>query len=409
MDRFRIAMLSTHSCPVGPLGAKDTGGMSVYIREVARELAGMGHTIDIYTRIHDPEDRQIYSLGRGARLIHLKAGKVGDLDKMDIYNYLPEFAGNLEEFRRRESVSYDLIFSHYWLSGCVGEVMQGWWHVPHMIMFHTLGAVKASFGQMEPELRIRSERRLVRECQRVIAATVKEKDILVGSYGTSPGAVRVIPCGVNLELFRPLEKRRARARLGLNGDKIILFVGRLEPLKGIDRLLRAVSSLRGEETCRLVIIGGDTRSQGEMNRLKALSARLRIQDLVDFPGRVNQERLPLYYSAADVTIVPSYYESFGLVALESLASGTPVVSNDVGDIQNIIQPGVTGYVVEGGSISGLAEKIGRLLSGKSSVSKSADEIRASVIGYRWSLVAQKINRECQELAAEYSNQESVVS
>jgi D-inositol-3-phosphate glycosyltransferase len=369
----------------------------------------MGHTVDIYTRIHDPSDRQIYSLGRGARLIHLKAGRVGDLDKMDIYNHLPEFTGNLEEFRRGESASYDLIFSHYWLSGCVGEVMQARWQVRHVIMFHTLGAVKAGFGQTEPELRIESERRLVEKCQRVIAATVKEKDTLVGSYGASPGAVSVVPCGVNLELFRPLDKHRVRARLGLNGDKLILFVGRIEPLKGIDRLLRAVNSLRGEETCRLIIIGGDPRSREEIDRLKTLSARLRIQDLVDFPGRVSQGRLPLYYSAADVTVVPSYYESFGLVALESLASGTPVVSTNVGDIQNIIQPGVTGYVVADGSISSLAEKIGRLLSGKSSVSKSADEIRASVAGYRWSLVAQKINREFQQLMAGYSREVSGVS
>lgn len=175
-NQLRIAMLSAHSCPVGNIGTKDTGGMSIYIREVARELNNQGHFIDIYTRIHDPKDPQIVELGQNARLIHLRAGEEA-IPKLAIYSYLPDFACNLENFRKQNNLQYDLVFSHYWLSACVGEYLQQWWHVPHITMFHTLGAIKNAIGigEDEPELRIETERHLVQNCHHIIASTGKEK------------------------------------------------------------------------------------------------------------------------------------------------------------------------------------------------------------------------------------------
>ncbi|MFA5316347.1 MAG: glycosyltransferase, partial [Dehalococcoidales bacterium] len=183
--KLNIAMLSAHSCPVGQPGTKDTGGMSVYIRELAQEMGKQGHKVDIFTRVHDPRDPQIIELGAGVRLIHLKAGNDNDLDKLGLYSHLPEFAGNLEKLRRRDCLNYNLVFSHYWLSGLTGETLAGWWQVPHMVMFHTLGAVKNSIGigDSEPELRIDTERELVRNCQSIIAATEREKLDLVHHYG----------------------------------------------------------------------------------------------------------------------------------------------------------------------------------------------------------------------------------
>ena len=163
--KLKLALLSVHSCPVGNLGGKDTGGMNVYVRELAYQLGQQGHLVDVYTRVHDPNDPQIVEIGQNARLIHLKAGVVDDMNKLLVYAYLPDFVCNLEDFRRNNDLEYDLVFSHYWLSGWVGQFLQRWWNVPQMIMFHTLGAVKNALdiGEDEPELRIETERCLAND------------------------------------------------------------------------------------------------------------------------------------------------------------------------------------------------------------------------------------------------------
>jgi len=397
--QLRICMLSTHSCPVGPLGARDTGGMSVYVREVASELGKQGHLVDIYTRTHDTKESEVMTLAGNVRLIHLDAGLGEDLHKIAIYPYIPEFAANLEGFRRNEGINYDVIFSHYWLSGCVGEFTEKWWHVPHMLMFHTLAAVKNTIGEKEPELRLNTETRLMQNCQRIIAATKREKDNIVNYYGAPSASISVIPCGVNLDLFKPLARDESREELGLSGEKVVLFVGRIEPLKGVERLLKAVARLNDRDKVKLLIIGGDAQSAPEIARLKGIAANLRIQDTVNFLGLIDQEKLPVYYSAADVTVVPSYYESFGLVPLESLACGTPVVATDVGDLTNIIRPGITGYVVKG-STGDIAEKIDSVLSWKNT-GALRDTIRESVMSYSWQNIARQVEQECQLLVTEY--------
>jgi len=405
--QMRIAMLSAHSCPVGRLGAKDTGGMSVYVLELARELGKSGHLVDVYTRGHDPEDKQIYELGRNARLIHLKAGEDGEIHKLAVYDHLPEFTRELEDFRQRNRLRYDLVYSHYWLSGWVGRQLCQWWDVPHLIMFHTLGAVKNAIGigEVEPDLRIQTERELARDCQRIIAATEQEKKDLIGHYGASPEAVSVIPCGVNLELFRLVDKGKVRRQLGFDGDgKNILYVGRIEPLKGLDKLLRAMTYLKNKPGVRLLIIGGDENSRHEITRLKQLSRELQVQDSVFFLGLIKQPELPLYYGAADVCVVPSYYESFGLVTLESLACGTPVVTTKVGHAESIIRREGEGYVVADNTPSLLAEKIAMVLSRPNGGAESVNARRASVAGFSWAKVAVRLAGECETLRASYLNQ-----
>ncbi len=394
-SELKIAMLAAHSCPVGELGAKDTGGMSVYIRELARELSRQGHTVDVYTRVHDPADPIIDDLGKGARLIHLRAGQEARIHKLEVYTYLPEFTRNLENFRVNNGLSYDLVFSHYWLSGLVGQSLQPWWRVPHAIMFHTLGAVKNAIGigEGDPELRIASEKELIDSCQCVIAATARGKAELEHYYGAEPGKISVVPCGVNMELFQPLDRNLARQKLGLTEEKILLFVGRIDPLKGADRLLEAILYLKEFPGLRLVIIGGDESSRSEVERLRKLVMELGIQDRVTFQGTVKQTELPYFYSAADVCVVPSYYESFGLVALEALACGTPVVAADIGDVKHIIRPGKTGYVVKTNTPDNLADGIARLLTQPPRDMESALAIRASVSRFSWANVAEGIIRE----------------
>jgi D-inositol-3-phosphate glycosyltransferase len=390
-DQLKIAMLSVHSCPLGKLGGESTGGMSVYVRELCREIGKRGHIVDVYTRAHDPEHDQIVELGKNARLIHVLAGKNEEIDKLSIYPHLSEFAHEVERFRRRYGLHYDLIHSHYWLSGWVGKRMQKWWDIPHVTMFHTLGAVKnaADPRGAEPQLRINSEKALIRDCHRIIAPTEREKENLINYYGAMPEAVTVIPCGVNLDLFRLVEKVIARRYLGLDGERIILFVGRIVPLKGVDKLLMAFPYLKSGLRLKILVVGGDEHCHAEMGRLKSLAKSLRIHNSVSFLGLVKHEELPYFYGAADLCVLPSYYESFGLVALESLACGTPVVGTNVGGLEDIIRQGETGYVVADNAPFRLASKISMLLSKK----EAKSSIRSSVMEFSWSKIAETMVNE----------------
>lgn len=402
-SQMRLAMISVHSCPMGNLGAEDTGGMSVYVRELAHELGKQGLLVDVYTRVHDPKDEQIIKLGQNARLIHLRAGKDKDIHKLAVYTHLPDFICNLETFRKHNSLQYDLIFSHYWLSGLVGKSLQRWWNVPHVMMFHTLGAVKNTIGigEDEPELRIETERHLIRDCHHIIAATENEKQDLIRHYDASPERISVIPCGVNLDLFKPMDKKMARQQLGFSDDKLVLFVGRIKPLKGLDRLIKAMTYLQNANRPRLLIIGGDEHSRDEIERLQRLSWALHVEGSTTFLNLIKQEKLPCFYSAANVCVIPSYYESFGLVALESLACGTPVVATNVGSLKKIIHQGQTGYVVTDDTPQGLADKIDSFLSKPSLDKKTAFTIRASVTGFSWPNIARMIIKQYKLVLANY--------
>ncbi|MFH1031248.1 MAG: glycosyltransferase [Chloroflexota bacterium] len=391
-NQLKIAMLSVHSCPVGTLGTKDTGGMSVYIRELAHQLGKLGNRVDIFTRAHNPEHRQIIELSRNVRLIHLAAGEVDEIPKLATYPLLPHFIENLDDFRRDNSLRYDLLFSHYWLSACVGKELQVSWDIPHMVMFHTLGAVKNAIGigEKEPELRIEGERDAVQSCHRIIASTEREKEALIEYYGAMPERIGIVPCGVNPDLFHPSDKEKAKRELGFTDQKVILFVGRIEPLKGIDRLLQAITYLPEKTGLKLVIIGGGEQSRSEMERLQKLSDQLGIRDMVVFPGVVEHQQLPRYYNAADVSVVASYYESFGLVALESLACGIPVIATDVGDLRDIIRQGETGYIVDSNVPRSLAEKITLILN---QPKQNSTQIRESVLRFSWSKIAEAIISE----------------
>ncbi len=262
-------------------------------------------------------------------------------------------------------------------------------------MFHTLGAVENAIGIGEdaPELRVVTEKESVQDCQRIIVATARERQELIRRYDAAPEKVGVVPCGVNLDLFRPLDKAEARRKLGLADEKVLLFVGRLDPLKGIDLLLKAVPLLPDRQGLRLVIIGGDEHSRSELDKLRSLAAALGIADSVTFKGLIRHDRLPDFYSAADVCVVPSYYESFSLVALESLACGTPVVASDVGDLKNIIRQGETGFVVPESTPPRLAGAIALFLGEAPRDTESTHFVRASVGRFAWANVAAGVMEE----------------
>lgn len=390
-------MLSIHSDPIGELGSKDTGGMSVYIRELARELGRRGHRIDIYTRLQVNKHQSVTHLYENVRLIHLSIPNGGSLSKLVLYQHLPRFFRALEDFRTAENLSYDIIHSHYWLSGRLGNWAQSFWDRPHVTTFHTLGEVKnrTGAGKHEPGFRLAAEKEIVHTCHRILAPTDRERDSLISLYGAPAGKIGVVPCGVNLALFYPEPKTASRKKLGLNpSDTILLYVGRFDPLKGLSPLLEAMTYLKNHPRLRLIIVGGDGHKSPEYQYLIKKSERLGIGDKVMFVGRIDQPDLPPYYSAADVLVMPSRYESFGMVGLEALACGRPVVSTPVGAVDSLIRKAQAGCIVSNASPGSLAEGIQSVINRRDIPAPGV--IRQSILEYSWSNVASAV-------IAEYEN------
>jgi D-inositol-3-phosphate glycosyltransferase len=375
---MRIAMLSVHTCPLAILGGKKTGGMNVYVRELSAELSRRGIQVDVYTRSQDPCVPHVNEseLGMNARVIHIPAGPEQPLPTLDIYPTLPEFVENVRAFAQQEGLHYDLIHSHYWLSGWAARRLRDFWGVPFIQMFHTLGLMKNRVtpdrSRHEGELRIQTEHELMRAADALVAATPAERIQMMWLYGAEMGKIRVIPPGVDVHHFCPVPKEEAKQIVGLPSDhRMVLFVGRIEPLKGVDTLLRAIAILRNDMSPRfdnlcLAIIGGDLGSaeadDAEARRLHLLREELGLAPYVAFLGLKSQETLQYYYAAAEAVVVPSHYESFGMVALEAMACGTPVVASEVGGLAYLIQDGITGFHVPDQEPGELAGKICLLLS-----------------------------------------------
>ena len=320
--------------------------MNVYVLATVHELASRGVVVDVFTRSHDPSDPQVIDLAPGARVVHLEAGPVRP-EKNGAFDLLPEFTDRVVDFVNNEGGEYDVIVSHYWLSGLVGEQLSARWALPHITSFHALAEVKrrARPGEVEIPERATGERQIARNADRVIAWSAHERDLLSDLYGADKDHVLIIPPGVDTKMFRPHDKQASRKKLGLPGSgKILMYVGRVERLKGIEILIQAVAGMEEEDDVTLLIVGG-ADSDPERHRLNDVVDRLGITDRVKFLPSVKQEQLPEYYSAADVCVFPSYYESFGLAALESMACGTPVVASRVGGLPSIVREGETGYLI----------------------------------------------------------------
>ena len=388
---MRIALVSYHTCPLARLGGRFSGGLNVYVRDSARELARRGFLVDIFTAAHRGGGFGVARLSPGVRLVHVPVGP--DLSRAALYAGYRTFAGRICRFARAEGIRYDLIHAHYWLSGLVGLELKRAWNVPLVGMFHTLALVKyqARVGEEEPPERVEAERRVAAGADALVAATEQEKGVLVRLYGASPDTIFVSPCGVDLNLFRPRDPRAARRRLGLPvGKPVILYVGRLDPLKGLDILLRAVARLDDPAGVRLVVVGGDRGSASERERLEGLVRDLGLDGVVRFIGPVAHRQLPWYFSAATVTVVPSYHESFGLVALESLACGTPVIAARVGGLTRTVVDGLNGYLVSWHCPEAFTERLELLLGNEGLRRRLAAEARASVQAFTWPAVAARL-------------------
>jgi D-inositol-3-phosphate glycosyltransferase len=400
----RIAEISVHSCPQRSPGTGDVGGMNLYILALAHEMNKLGVQVDIFARRHNTDEPEIISINERTRLIHINAGKPEDISKTEIYNCLPEFQANLLAFMRREGVQYDIIRSHYWTSGLVGEQLKKELGIPHVVTFHTLGAVKnrASGMDEEPALRIQSEKEIVSAVNCIVTSTQEGKNNLVQLYQSQPEKVRVIPAGVDLDLFHPADREEARRALDLEEyRRVLLFAGRLQPFKGLDLLLHAMTYLPNHGTTRLLVVGGNAGKTDELMKMNSLVNELGIGSMVGFVGAVEHDKMPTFYNAADICIVPSYHESFGMVAVEALASGTPVVASRVGGLATIVKDGETGYLFDERSPEQLATYLCLLMSENEIRRSMAGAARQSVMKYNWASTAKGLLGVYRELSGKF--------
>lgn len=374
---LRIAMLSYHTCPLATLGGKDTGGMNVYVRDLTIQLGRMGIHVDVFTRSQDEHvPHVVHELGYGNRVVHVPAGPEIPLSKQKMVEYIPAFVEGVRSFAAEKGIQYDLIHSHYWMSGLAAEALSdGWGRIPIVQMFHTLGEMKNRVARSEAEreepIRIESEKHLLKRADRIVVATTAEETQLRFLYLGDSRKMVTIPPGVDLSHFYPIPADEAKQFIGVKGEhRLVLFVGRIEPLKGVDTLLRAMSCLKIRSLNRpvhLAIIGGEPGADpremsAEMARLQKLSDELCMGGMVVFLGKRSQDTLQYYYSAAEVLVMPSLYESFGMVALEAMACGTPVIASQVGGLAYLVQDGLTGYTIPDNDPDILCEKLSGLLS-----------------------------------------------
>ncbi len=380
--------------------------MNVYVREVTRQLGAMGIHVDVFTRSQDEHvPHVLHDLGHGNRVVHIPAGPEVPLPKKELATYIPEFVEGIQDFTRTKEISYDLIHSHYWMSGLAALDLRESWDIPIVHMFHTLVLMKNRVaqtpGEIEGEYRLQGERRVLEIANRIVAATPAELAQLQWLYQADVRKVVVIPPGVDLCRFYPIPVDEAKEFIGVPPcEQMLLFVGRIEPLKGLDVLIEAIALMRQRGVFErypfcLAVIGGDPEASSEamsaeMSRLQTLREKNGLQDLVALLGKRAQDTLPYYYSAAEAVVVPSHYESFGMVALEAMACGTPVVASQVGGLAFLVQDGVTGFTVPVDEPQALADRLITLLVDSELRQRMGQQALVAARDYAWERVVVRL-------------------
>ncbi|WP_404789248.1 glycosyltransferase family 4 protein [Altericista sp. CCNU0014] len=371
--RQSIALISEHGDPAADIGCEEAGGQNVYVRQVGEALARLGWQVDMFTRKTRATDAAIVQHGPHCRTIRLKAGPEQFVPRDLLFQYMPDFADALLKFQAKDSGNYPLFHSNYWMSGWVGLQLKQASNIQLVHTYHSLGAVKYQNLARPPvaDTRLATERQILERADCVVATSPQEREHL-RSLVSRGGYVEVIPCGTDVETFHRMPQLDARASLGFDaGQKVVLYVGRFDPRKGIETLVRAFAALyeRSEDSLksqlRLAIVGGCQIGQAdaeERSRIEALVAELGIAERTTFAGQVGHDRLPLYYTAADVCVIPSHYEPFGLVAIEAMACGTPVIASDVGGLKFTVVPNETGLLALPQDVQGFATAIEQVLT-----------------------------------------------
>lgn len=409
MTPLHICMISYHTCPLASEEGKETGGMNVYVLELAKQLAALGHFVDVFTRSQEPENPPIVQVTERFRVMHILAGPQQTIAKKSLIQYIPEFIENVNLFCRTEKLSYDVMHCHYYMSGTAGIELRKTLAKPGKILplistFHTLALMKnlVARGELETEdhSRIDTELEIVKESNLIVAPSESDASYLEYLYDADPNKVTVIPPGVDTKVFRPIPKIKARTFVGAsNEEKIVMFVGRIEPLKGIDMLMYAIKVVNKDQPAlplKLYIVGGDISQDvslwsAELKKLEKLRKLLRIPDVVKFVGQKPQHELASYYNAADIVVMPSHYESFGMTALEAMTCGVPVITTNVAGISSLIDERKKALLTSVNNPLLLASQIEYLLTHPKTHAEISAELKEKVNTLEWKNVAEQIS------------------
>ncbi len=390
----RLAILSFHTSPLAQPGLGDGGGMNVYVRSLAGALSRAGVACDVYTRAESPEAPPTVEVEPGVRVHHVVAGPAEPVAKEDLPELTEEFA---------DAIAFDLVCSderpsllpaNYWLSGVAGHALKHEMDLPLVSTFHTLARVKAETeAGTVPELRASAEAEIVRCSDLILASTPGESDQLAGLYDAEPGRVEIVPPGVDHRTFSPGDTEQAKTNLGLSGRRVLLFAGRVQPLKGLDLAVGTLAQLADPDTT-LVVVGGPSGPEGpdELERIRDLVEDLGVGAQVRFVRPQPHARLAEYYRAADVCLVPSRSESFGLVALEAAACGTPVVAAAVGGLRSLVDDGVTGFLVDSRDPVAFAAPVATLLADPELAATMSAAAESRSMRYSWDMTAVRLRR-----------------
>jgi D-inositol-3-phosphate glycosyltransferase len=402
-SRQSIALISENGDPAAEMGGEEAGGQNVYVRKVGEALARLGWQVDMFTRKVRAEDAAIVQHGLHCRTIHLSAGPEHFVPRNQLFQYMPEFVDSLLKFQAQDGGNYPLVHTNYWMSGWVGLQMKQVSNIQLVHTYHSLGAVKYQNVERSPiaYTRLKTERDILEQSTCVVATSPQEQDHL-RSLVSRNGNIEVIPCGTDVETFHRMPQPEAREVLGFEPEeKLVLYVGRFDPRKGIETLVRSFAALYNQTEAqlksklRLVIVGGCQQGQAdadEKGRIEALVAELGISRHTTFVGQVGHDRLPLYYTAADVCVIPSHYEPFGLVAIEAMACGTPVVASNVGGLKFTVINNETGLLVMPQDVQSFAAAIEIVLTKEHWSTQAKDQASTWVNdNFSWTGVAVQLS------------------
>ncbi|MEW5857804.1 MAG: glycosyltransferase family 1 protein [Cyanobacteriota bacterium] len=365
-----IALISVHGDPAIEIGKEEAGGQNVYVRQVGEALAQQGWQVDMFTRKVSRDQPTIVQHSANCRTIRLTAGPEEFVPRDHLFEYLPVFVEQLLKFQQQQGIEYSVVHTNYWLSSWVGMELKKVQPIKQIHTYHSLGAVKYKSVSTIPLIastRLEVERKVLETAERIVATSPQEKEHM-RSLVSAKGSIDIIPCGTDIRKFGSVTREAARQQLGIDPDtQVVFYVGRFDRRKGIETLVRAVgkSQMRQQGNLKLFIGGGSRPGQSdgiERDRIEKIVGELGLQDITSFPGRLGDDTLPVYYAAADVCVVPSHYEPFGLVAIEAMASGTPVVASDVGGLQFTVVPEETGLLAPPKNDAAFAAAIDRILA-----------------------------------------------
>jgi D-inositol-3-phosphate glycosyltransferase len=389
-----------HTSPLAQPGAGDGGGMNVYVRALASALARAGVACDVYTRAESPKQSSVVEVEPGFRVVHVTAGPRAPLPRCELPGLVDAFVN--EATRLLDAgPPVEVLHANYWLSGAVAHRLKHLRDLPLVATFHTLARVKADAGiDDDPDQRARIEHEVIACADLMLASTEAERDQLSTHYGAVPERVEIVPPGVDHSVFFPADASVARHRLGLDGRRVLLFAGRIQPLKGVGMAVRCLAEL-DDPTATLLVVGGPSGPDGhdELARARALACDLGIAANVQFVPPQPHSRLADFYRAADVCIVPSRAESFGLVALEAAACGTPVVAASVGGLRSLVDDGTTGFLVDGRDPAAYAAPVATLLDDPELAAEIGATASMRSRRYSWSTTAARLRRLYGDLVA----------